>query len=147
MTRVIVVSMQLFIPVNILNRSTIDSPAKRHLNGITLAGRWWPDTVCWLRLRTWLFHRFIIMIVYLSYKFLPMQLTSKVTKMLKKYHKNVIKTLQIGFKNVLLIKINELSWFTCMWMFTAKCTSLSGDLYCPRRMLKFNHDSATVLQC
>ena len=26
----------------------IGSPAKRHLNGVSLAGRWWPNTECWL---------------------------------------------------------------------------------------------------
>ena len=26
----------------------IGPPAKRHLNGVSLAGRWWPNTECWL---------------------------------------------------------------------------------------------------
>ena len=31
-------------PVNIQKRTTIGPPEKRHLNGVSLAGRWWPDT-------------------------------------------------------------------------------------------------------
>ena len=30
-------------PVNIRKRATIDPLAKRHSNGVSLAGRWWPD--------------------------------------------------------------------------------------------------------
>ena len=26
----------------------ISPPAKRHINGVSLAGRWWPNTECWL---------------------------------------------------------------------------------------------------
>ena len=29
-------------------RAIISPPAKRHLNGVSLAGRWWPNTECWL---------------------------------------------------------------------------------------------------
>ena len=29
-------------------RAIIGPPAKRHLNGVSLAGRWWPNTACWL---------------------------------------------------------------------------------------------------
>ena len=27
--------------------ATIDPPAKRHLNGVSYAGQWWPDTEYW----------------------------------------------------------------------------------------------------
>ena len=29
-------------------RAIIDPPAKRHLNGVLLAGRWWPNIECWI---------------------------------------------------------------------------------------------------
>ena len=29
-------------------RVTIGLPAKRHLNGVSLVGRWWPNIECWL---------------------------------------------------------------------------------------------------
>ena len=29
-------------------RAIIDPPAKRHLNGVSLACRWWPNIECWL---------------------------------------------------------------------------------------------------
>ena len=29
-------------------RATNGPPAKRHSNGVSLAGRWWPNTECWL---------------------------------------------------------------------------------------------------
>ena len=29
-------------------RAIIGPPAKRHLNGVSLAGRWWPNMKCWL---------------------------------------------------------------------------------------------------
>ena len=29
-------------------RAIIDPPATRHLNGVSLAGRWWPNIECWL---------------------------------------------------------------------------------------------------
>ena len=35
----------LCIPINVLERVTIGTPAKRHWNGVSLAGRCWPDTV------------------------------------------------------------------------------------------------------
>ena len=35
-------------PVNIKKWVTVSTPAKRHLNGVSLVSRWWPDTVCWL---------------------------------------------------------------------------------------------------
>ena len=30
------------------NRDIIGPPAKRHFNGVSLAGRWWPNIECWL---------------------------------------------------------------------------------------------------
>ena len=44
-------SLNLYIkhyPVSILMRATIGPPAKRHLNGVSSAGRWWPEINCWL---------------------------------------------------------------------------------------------------
>ena len=29
-------------------RAIIGATAKRHLNGVSLAGRWWPNIECWL---------------------------------------------------------------------------------------------------
>ena len=29
-------------------RTIMGPSAKRHLNGVSLAGRWWPNTECWL---------------------------------------------------------------------------------------------------
>ena len=37
-----------YYPVIIYRRATISPPAKHHSNGASLAGRWWPYTVCWL---------------------------------------------------------------------------------------------------
>ena len=31
-----------------LFRAIIGPPAKRHLNGVSLAGRWWPNIECWI---------------------------------------------------------------------------------------------------
>ena len=35
----------LCIPINVFERVSIGPPAKRHCYGVSLAGRWWPDTV------------------------------------------------------------------------------------------------------
>ena len=29
-------------------RAIIGPPARRHLNGVSLTGRWWPNIECWL---------------------------------------------------------------------------------------------------
>ena len=39
---------RLIIPVSIKKQATIGPPAIRHSNGVSLAGRLWPDVFCWL---------------------------------------------------------------------------------------------------
>ena len=37
------------VPPSVRQRNAIiGPPAKRHLNGVSLAGRWWPNIECWL---------------------------------------------------------------------------------------------------
>ena len=35
-------------PNTTLSGAIIGPPAKRHFNGVSLAGRWWPNIECWL---------------------------------------------------------------------------------------------------
>ena len=35
------------VTIGTLKQTTIGPPAKRHLNGISLVGRWWAEIACW----------------------------------------------------------------------------------------------------